>query len=254
MINAAKAVKTQMQKSVLALPSELSVSIIYDASDYVSRELNKIYWRTSICVLILLCFVYLVSRDVKYLIIILATLIVNILVAVIFYYILHLSIHIYTLAGITVSLGIIIDTSIIMIDHYSYYKDKRIIPAIISALLTTIGALGIVWLLPEDQQINLEDFSLVVYMIATHYRIYIMKDFLCSGFYLRELRICYSCIDISMCRDYILYLRAILRLLKRKRMHKHTLIWNGITDTIKKSQLPMGNNQLLKDLCCFEIK
>ncbi len=107
-------------------------------------------------------FVYLVSRDFRYLLIIMATLVVNILVAVVFYNLLRLDIHIYTLAGITVSLGIIIDTSIIMVDHYSYYRDRRVFVSILGALLTTIGALGIVWLLPEEQQANLTDFSLVI--------------------------------------------------------------------------------------------
>lgn len=82
--------------------------------------------------------------------------------AVVFYNLLNLDIHIYTLAGITVSLGIIIDSSIIMVDHYSYYRNRRVFVSILGALLTTIGALGIVWLLPEKQQANLTDFSLVI--------------------------------------------------------------------------------------------
>ena len=102
------------------------------------------------------------SRDLRYLAIIATTLAVNILVAAVFYNLLHLDIHIYTLAGITVSLGIIIDTSIIMVDHYSYYRDRRVFVSILGALLTTIGALGIVWLLPEEQRLNLVDFSLVI--------------------------------------------------------------------------------------------
>ena len=60
------------------------------------------------------------------------------------------------------SLGIIIDSSIIMVDHYSYYRNRRVFVSILGALLTTIGALGIVWLLPEKQQANLTDFSLVI--------------------------------------------------------------------------------------------
>ena len=67
----------------------------------------------------------------------------------------------YTIC-LALSLGIIIDTSIIMVDHYSYYRDRRGFVSILGALLTTIGALGIVWLLPEKQQANLTDFSLVI--------------------------------------------------------------------------------------------
>lgn len=162
MLRVAAAVREEMDRLQAAFPPELSATLTYDASEYVTGELQKIYLRTLLCVAILLLFVYLVSRDLRYLLIITATLVVNILVAVVFYNLFRLDIHIYTLAGITVSLGIIIDTSIIMVDHYSYYRDRRVFVSILGALLTTIGALGIVWLLPEKQQANLTDFSLVI--------------------------------------------------------------------------------------------
>lgn len=162
MLKVAAAVKEEMGRLQAVFPPEVSATLTYDASEYVAGELQKIYIRTLLCVAILLLFVYLVSRDLRYLFIIMVTLAVNILVAVVFYNILRLDIHIYTLAGITVSLGIIIDTSIIMVDHYSYYRDRRVFVSILGALLTTIGALGIVWLLPEEQQANLTDFSLVI--------------------------------------------------------------------------------------------
>lgn len=162
MLEVTAAVKAQMARLQASFPPELSATLTYDASEYVAGELHKIYVRTLLCVAILLLFVYLVSRDFRYLFIIMVTLVVNILVAVVFYNLLRLDIHIYTLAGITVSLGIIIDTSIIMVDHYSYYRDRRVFVSILGALLTTIGALGIVWLLPEEQQANLTDFSLVL--------------------------------------------------------------------------------------------
>lgn len=157
-----RAVKEEMNRLQALFPKGLSATLTYDASEYVSGELHKIFVRTLLCVAILLAFVYFVSRDCIYLFIIAVTLAVDILVAVVFYNLLDLNIHIYTLAGITVSLGIVIDTSIIMVDHYSYYHDRRVFVSILGALLTTIGALGVVWLLPESQRVNLTDFSLVI--------------------------------------------------------------------------------------------
>lgn len=162
MLRVAERVKQRMAELQEGFPSEISASLSYDASAYITGELHKIYVRTLMCVLILLAFVYVVSRDIRYMLIIVVTLAVNILVAVVFYNLLALDIHIYTLAGITVSLGIIIDTSIIMIDHYSYYRNRRAFLPILGALLTTIGALGVVWLLPDSQRVNLVDFSLVI--------------------------------------------------------------------------------------------
>lgn len=156
------AVRSEMERLQADFPPEISATLGYDASGYISAELRKIGLRTALCVAILLLFVFLISREVRYLLIIAATLLVNILVAAVFYALLQLDIHIYTLAGITVSLGIVIDTSIIMVDHYSYYRNRKVFVSILGALLTTIGALGIVWLLPEKQQANLTDFSAVI--------------------------------------------------------------------------------------------
>lgn len=167
MLEVARRVKTEMAQLESRFPAELSASLTYDATEYVSSELRKIYLRTLLCVAILLVFVYVVSRDIRYLLIITCTLVVNILVAVVFYNLLQIEIHIYTLAGITVSLGILIDTSIIMVDHYSYYHNRRVFISILGALLTTIGALAIVWLLPEEQRLNLTDFALVVVINLT---------------------------------------------------------------------------------------
>lgn len=94
--------------------------------------------------------------------IIVFTLTVNVLTALMIYSLAGLQIHIYTLAGITVSLGIIIDTSIVMIDHYAHFKDRKAFPSILSAAATTVGALMMVLLLPEKEKANLVDFIWVI--------------------------------------------------------------------------------------------
>ena len=156
------AVKDRMAELQENFPQEITASVSYDSSEYISGELDKLYFRTLLCILILLVFVYLVNRSWRYLLIISTTLAVNILVTIVIYNLVGLSIHIYTLAGITVSLGIIIDTSIVMVDHYSYYRNRSVFPALLGATATTIGALCVVMLLPEEDKKNLADFSLVI--------------------------------------------------------------------------------------------
>lgn len=162
LLRVAERVKRATESLQREFPAEITASLAYDASEYVSGELHKIFRRTLLCIAALLLLVYAVSRDLRYLFIIAVTLAVNLLVAVVFYNLFSLDIHLYTLAGITVSLGIIIDTSIIMIDHYGYYRNRKAILSILGALLTTVGALSVVWLLPEDQKNNLTDFSLAI--------------------------------------------------------------------------------------------
>ena len=168
-IKLADQVKERMHELEKTFPQSFSATLAHDSSEYVKNELHKIVLRTVLSVLILLLFVYIVSRKLRYLFIITVTLAANIFIACIFYYLLNLEIHLYSLAGITVSLGIIIDTSIIMVDHYGYYRNRKAFLAILAAVLTTIGSLAVVFFLPEHQKANLVEFSAVIIVnLAVH--------------------------------------------------------------------------------------
>lgn len=160
-------VKERMKEISTRFPENFSAILIQDQSTQINNEINKILRRTFLSVLVLLLFVYAVSRSLRYLAIIAVTLAANILIAFIFYYIFGIEINIYSLAGITVSLGIIIDTSIIMIAHYGYYKNRRVFIAILAALLTTIGALSVVFLLPQESREMLLEFAAVIIINLT---------------------------------------------------------------------------------------
>ncbi len=161
-IEVCNAVKEKMALLSSHFPEKFSAKITYDSSIELKAELTKIIRRTVLSILILLLFVFIASRSFRYLAIITVTLAANIFISFIFYYLFDLQIHIYSLAGITVSLGIIIDTSIIMISHYGYYRNRKVFIAILAALLTTIGALAVIFFLPDQLKKNLTEFSAVI--------------------------------------------------------------------------------------------
>ena len=68
------------------MPPGYEVHISYDATEYIQKELDKIYFRTGLTVLILLLLVALITRNLRYLFLIVTSLAVNISVAVILYY------------------------------------------------------------------------------------------------------------------------------------------------------------------------
>ncbi|MFI3314855.1 MAG: efflux RND transporter permease subunit [Rikenellaceae bacterium] len=138
------------------------VELTHDAAEAIKAELEKLKRRTFLSFVILLLFVWIVSRSFRYLSIIAITLISNLLIAVILYYIFDIELHIFSLAGIAVAFGIVIDTSIVMVDHYSYYRNRKVFLAILAALLTTIGSLVIIFFMPEDIRKDLSDFSAVI--------------------------------------------------------------------------------------------
>jgi len=155
-------IKQKMTEIQHFLPKGYEVHISYDATEYIKEELSKIYFRSGITLLILLLFVLLVYRSGKYLLLIIASLIINLSVAVIVYYLLNLEIHLYSLAGITISITLIIDNIIVMSDQIMRRKNIHVFGAIFAGTLIIIGALSMVFLMDEKIKLNLQDFAFVV--------------------------------------------------------------------------------------------
>lgn len=144
------------------LPSGYEIHTSYDATEFIRGELDKIYLRTGLTILILLLFVFIITLSPRYLFLIVVSLTINIAVAVIFYYLFGLEIQLYSLAGITVSLNLIIDNTIVMTDHLVHRKNMKAFMSVLAATLTTIGALVIIFFLDEKIRLNLQDFAGVV--------------------------------------------------------------------------------------------
>ncbi len=145
-----------------SLPPGYEIHNSYDATEYIRAELGKIYLRSGLTVLILLLFVLLITRNVRYLFLIAVTLTINLAIAVIFYYLSGLEIQLYSLAGITISLSLIIDNTIIMTDHLMHRGNRNAFMPILAATMTTVGALSIIFFLDEKIRLNLQDFAAVV--------------------------------------------------------------------------------------------
>jgi len=157
-----KNIKTEMKRIEQILPAGYEVHISSDSTEYIQEELNKIYTRTGLTLFILLAFVLVITFNPRYLFLIVVSLIVNIAVAIIFYYLLGLEIQLYSLAGITVSLNLVIDNTIVMTDHILHRRNLKGFVSILGATLTTIGALTIIFFLDEKIRLNLQDFAAVV--------------------------------------------------------------------------------------------
>ncbi len=157
-----KAVKEEIARIKKILPKGYEMHVNYDATEYINDELRKIYIRTLLTVIILLLFVYLTTFNIRYLLMIVLSLFLNISAAFIFYYLFMLEIQIYSLAGITISLSLVIDNTIIMADHYLRTRNRQTFISILAATLTTVGALSIIFLFNEKIRLNLQDFAAVV--------------------------------------------------------------------------------------------
>ncbi len=158
----ANKIKEQLVQLNTSLPEDYTLEVTDDSTVFLKDELTKIAVRIGLSLLLLLLFIWLVSRSSRYLFVMFIGLAANILIAFIFYHLLGIEIHIYSLAGITISLGIIIDNTIVMADHIRIGKGISVFRGILAATLTTGGALVVVFFLDEEQQLLLLDFVFVI--------------------------------------------------------------------------------------------
>lgn len=215
-------VMEEMEAIRLTLPPGYEVHTSYDATEFIREELNKIYFRTGLTVLILLVFVWIITLNLKYLLLIVTSLSINIAVAVIFYYLFGLEMQLYSLAGITVSLNLVIDSTIVMTDHILHRRNLKAFMSVLAATLTTMGALVIIFFLDEKIRLNLQDFAAVViinlavslfvalfFVPAMIDKIGLVKK--SSGNNLRHLHIRIRRITVYFTHFYQLLIRFLLR-------------------------------------------
>lgn len=157
-----KQIKEKMFELEQKMPIGYEVHIGYDATEYIQKELDKIYFRTGLTILILLVFVALITWNLRYLFLIVTSLTVNVAIAFIFYYAFGLEMQLYSLAGITISLNLVIDNTIVMTDHIRHRHNLKAFVSVLAATLTTVGALVIIFFLDEKLRLDLQDFAAVV--------------------------------------------------------------------------------------------
>ncbi len=167
LISLSDRVQKEIESITSSVGNGLSMALTYDSAERQRQELGKLVSRSLLSLLILLALVLIVSRSWRYLSVIAITLAAALVMSVIGYYFFDIRLHIYSLAGITVSLGLVIDASIVMTDHYQRYRDRGAFFGILAALLTTIGSLVLIVFMPEYIRKDLLDFAWVVMINLT---------------------------------------------------------------------------------------
>jgi multidrug efflux pump subunit AcrB len=158
-IRLARAMRKKVSQLETSLGDSIQFRLVLDESQFLSDSLNKIARRTGASLILLLLFLIAVRPKFKYLLLIGGSLLATLLLAIIAYYFLELELHLYSIAGWTLSIGIILDNLIVMADHIRNQGNQRIFPAILAATLTTVGALSVVFFIEATYRESLGDFS-----------------------------------------------------------------------------------------------
>ncbi|MFT6962512.1 MAG: multidrug efflux pump subunit AcrB [Flammeovirgaceae bacterium] len=161
-LQVAKSTQQKMQLLERKMPESYAITLDYDDTKFIAEELDKIYSRTAFSIAILVLFILLIHRDWRYLAVLFAGLLVNLSLTFLLVWIWEINVHLYSLAGLTVSFGLILDNAIVMLDHLHKKGNQSVFKALLAASLTTIVALLLIFLLPYEERMNLTEFGQIV--------------------------------------------------------------------------------------------
>lgn len=157
-----KKAKQLIDKVKTQLPKDFEVSLEYDDTDFLEKEINKNYQRAGLSAGILILFIFVAYRSTRYLLILFSGLIVSFCITIILAWLFKVNIHLYTIAGIAICFGIMMDNAIVMLDYYHQWRNRKVFLALLASSLTTIAALSLVFFLPDEEKKNLLDFSIII--------------------------------------------------------------------------------------------
>ncbi len=166
-VKLAERVKNKADDIEKSLPENIGMLLMHDNTEYISGEISKIVRRTVLALLLLLLFTGLISLNWRYMLVISLSLLCNLAINFFIYYLLGVQLHLYSFAGITVSLGLLIDNSIVMTDHIRHKKNRKVFMAVFASTLTTIASLSVIFFLDQRAQLNLLDFAVVLIVNLT---------------------------------------------------------------------------------------
>ena len=161
-VKLAETLREIMADSGKRLPPGYSIFLEHDDTEYLRNEIRKNYYRASLAFAILLVFIAFTYRKIKHIILLALSIIITLLFTLLLCWVFGITIHLYTLAGLSISFGMVVDNAILMLDHVHFKSKGNIIKSIAGATLTTIVALLLVFFLPEEERLNLTEFCLIV--------------------------------------------------------------------------------------------
>jgi multidrug efflux pump subunit AcrB len=161
-IATASQAKSKIEELKQNLPNSFQLHLDYDDTEFLLKEINKNYLRSAFSITILLVFVLVSYRKWQHLFILSAGILFNLCLTALVAYFLDISFNLYTIAGITISFGMMVDNAIVMLDQLDRKNNQSVFKAIMGATLITVMAQLLVLLLPEEDRQNLTEFCLIV--------------------------------------------------------------------------------------------
>jgi multidrug efflux pump subunit AcrB len=144
------------------LRGQYRINLEFDSADFLKNELEKNVLRAGLSILIFTLLIIATYRDFKQVLLLLCTLLANTSIVIVLTAITGIKIHIYTIAGVSVSFGLMLDTAIVMMDYHRIFGNTKIAASLGAFTLITLSAILLFLLLPGIDIDAYWDFSLVI--------------------------------------------------------------------------------------------
>lgn len=158
----AAALKDQVDALRTALPTGYQITLEHDDTDYLRKEIRKTYSRSGLAIAILIVFVFVAYRHLQQIFFLLAGVAITFCLTALGSYLLGLRIHLYSIAGLTIAFGILLDNLIMVVDATQSRNQRTVFPAVTGAAFSSILCLCVIFFLPAEEQENLREFAVSV--------------------------------------------------------------------------------------------
>lgn len=130
----AKSVYAQLDTINDALPKGISVSVLSDDTSMIDSSMNQVYTAGIQGVLLSVLIILFFLRNIKSAFIISLTIPVSILITLMVMAMLDLTINMMTMSGLILGMGMVVDSSIVILENIFLYREKGNKPAIAAIL------------------------------------------------------------------------------------------------------------------------
>lgn len=155
-------IKRLIREASSQLPTSYGVMLSKDETQAIGNEISNNFRRAGLSLFVLTFFVSVIYKSWKYVVNLLAGLFANICLIIFLSWTFRINIHIYTIEGLTVAFGLMLDNAIVMLDHYHRHRNRKIFLALLTSTLIAIATLSLIFFLPEKQKANLMDFAIII--------------------------------------------------------------------------------------------
>jgi len=174
-------VEKKLEELKADFPPTLQVINDYDPSTRVERELANIEARAFFCILVIFGVLYMFLRNLKIPVLILSTIFFSELITIILFYAFDIGFNIMTIAGLALGFGMLVDSSIVVIDNIFRYKERGttsiesaekgarevFLPIVASVLTTSIVFIPLLYLTGDNRLIYVPMAMAVVFSLVS---------------------------------------------------------------------------------------